>query len=327
MKISNYLKCAILLSVFLLAACQSKPPIVGKWQCDDIVKKGFVSILVLNVDFEVVNHETNIKHIADFVSKNHVDFILLQEAETYGGLIGPDDSTTALRKLLLKKHNMKFNMTSAADISIWGNAILSRCKITEANLRKINTPGTVGKGNKGKIGLNRNVLLAVVSIPDYGKVNIYNTHLCARCEKLERERQLDRALSWIEDTNLDSRITIFGGDLNFDRFVNDGQEAYMYERIIERGFKDAYANYPENIAEGLNALCEYEDDPDEHCTKGVTRIDDKNGRRVDYIFIKSPDSIKYADAEVVFNSIINDEEPTVSDHAGILILLNLLDAE
>ncbi|MGD9046121.1 MAG: hypothetical protein PVG06_20595 [Desulfobacterales bacterium] len=318
MKTSDYLKCAILLCVFLFAACQCKPPIIGDAQCDNIAKKGYVSILVLNVDYEVVNHEKNLKRIANFVANNHVDLILFQEAEAYGGITGPADATSELRKILLKKYKMRFNMTSAADILIWGNAILSSCEITETDLKKINTPGTVGKG---AIGLNRNVLLAVISIPDYGKVNVYNTHLCARCEKSEREVQLDRALSWIKEITPDSRLAIFGGDLNFDLFINNGAEVPMYKKIIKAGLKDAYADYMKTNGVGLDDLCEDEDKPDEHCTKGVTRIDDKNGRRVDYIFIKSPPGIK--SAKVVFNSVVSHTEPTVSDHAGVFIRLNL----
>jgi maltose 6'-phosphate phosphatase len=73
--------------------------------------------------------------------------------------------------------------------------------------------------------------------------------------------------------------------------------------------------------ETLETLCEDEDNPDQHCTKGVTQLDDKNGRRIDYIFAKSPATIRAA--RVVFNELVNNQEPTVSDHAGVFVSLEL----
>ena len=195
-------------------------------------------------------------------------------------------------------------MTSAEDMGIWGNAILSRCEITKTDIKKINRPGRI---SKGKMALARNVLLAVVSIPGYGN--------------LGRKLELDRALYWIEETNQDSRLAIFGGDFNFDRFVNAGSEAFMYEKIRSAGFEDAYADYMKNNGVSLETLCENEDEPDEHCTKGVTKHDKKNGRRIDYIFTKRPAAIEAA--RVVFNEMVNHDEPSVSDHAGVFIRLKL----
>jgi maltose 6'-phosphate phosphatase len=116
--------------------------------------------------------------------------------------------------------------------------------------------------------------------------------------------------------------SVLGGDFNFDLTINAGSEAFMWEKIIADGFIDAYAYYMiENHGESLDTLCDDEDRPDEHCTKGVTQLDDKNGRRVDYIFTKNPAAISAA--RVVFNEIVNQQEPTVSDHAGVFIRLDL----
>jgi maltose 6'-phosphate phosphatase len=324
MKTSDYLKCAILLSVFLFTACQCKPPIDGDAQCDDLAKNGYVSILDLNIEWvrEVNNEEPKLRQIADFVAKNHVDFVLLQEV-TSRTITGRKNSATELRKILLKKHNMRYNVTAAEDIVSWGNAILSRCEITRTDKKNLYTRGNP---NKDKWALSRNVLLAVVSIPGYGNVNIYDTHLCSSdCGLTGRKLELDIALSWIKETTSGSRLAIIGGDFNFDRFVNAGSEAFMWQKIIDAGFKDAYADYMEKHGVDLDFLCENECKPDEHCTKGVTKRDKKNGRRIDYIFTNTSHTIKDAreDARVVFNEMINPDEATVSDHAGVFILLKL----
>jgi maltose 6'-phosphate phosphatase len=325
MKTADHFTCAILLSVFLFAACQAaRPPVVGDAQCADIAQKGYVSILDLNVCYtEVVNLEKNFRHIADFVAQNDVDIILLQEV-VGSEITGMDNSAIELRKILLKEHNMRFSATTAWDLGISnffidGNAILSRCEIAKTDIKKISTPGNIGKK---QVALSRNVHLAVVSIPGYGNLNVYNTHLCARCKKSERESQLERALSWIEKTNAGSRLAIFGGDMNFDRIINSGTEAFMWEKIIAAGFIDAYANRMiRNSSETLETLCEDEDNADEHCTKGVTQLDDYNSRRIDYIFTNSPATVRAA--RVVFNEMVNSDEPTLSDHAGVFIRLDL----
>jgi maltose 6'-phosphate phosphatase len=54
---------------------------------------------------------------------------------------------------------------------------------------------------------------------------------------------------------------------------------------------------------------------------GVSELDGPNARRVDYIFTKAPSNIRAA--RVVFNTLVNSDEPTVSDHAGVFISLEL----
>jgi maltose 6'-phosphate phosphatase len=73
--------------------------------------------------------------------------------------------------------------------------------------------------------------------------------------------------------------------------------------------------------ETLDTLCEDEDNADKHCTVGVSKMNGHNARRVDYIYIKSPATIRAT--RVFFNTLVNEGEPTVSDHAGVFISLNL----
>ena len=122
----------------------------------------------------------------------------------------------------------------------------------------------------------------------------------------------------------DDYPTILGGDLNFDRFRQDGKQKLQYDKIINTGFIDAYAQYiiaASGSQETLDTLCEDEDNPDKHCTVGVSKLNGSNSRRKDYIFARG-----FADvllSKVVFNTLINPEEPTVSDHAGVLVRMEL----
>jgi maltose 6'-phosphate phosphatase len=151
--------------------------------------------------------------------------------------------------------------------------------------------------------------------------------LCAGCEINEREEQLDELLDFVNslDASMPSNNpSVLGGDFNFDRFDNESAEKFLWEKIINNGFIDAYADFTlanSNGKETLDTLCEDEDNADEHCTVGVSELNGPNARRVDYIFTKAPSNIR--GAKVVFNTLVNKTEPTVSDHAGVFISLDL----
>ena len=98
----------------------------------------------------------------------------------------------------------------------------------------------------------------------------------------------------------------------------------MWLRILCAGFNDAYADYVITSSDGqetLDSLCEDEDNADAHCTVGVSELNGHNARRVDYIFTKNPSTI--LGSRVVFNPAVNEGQPTVSDHAGVFISLEL----
>ena len=89
-------------------------------------------------------------------------------------------------------------------------------------------------------------MLSRLDIPGFGKINVYNTHLCADCEEFERAEQIDVLLEFLNDLEENTGggfPTILGGDFNFDRFRNDGEQRFQYEKIIDSGFSDAYAEY------------------------------------------------------------------------------------
>ena len=338
MKISDYLKYSILLSVFLFISCQTccPPPIEPGASCDKITERGYINILVINVDaLESEHWLERLEHIADFAAEDDVDVILLQEIKG-GAAAETDNSADELKKILRNKHNIDYNLSTSWEIGVSGfwrsaNAILSRCEIKSVQCEELPFVETRFKRDVDKkmkaISITRNVQMARLEIPERGLINVYNTHLCARCTTDGRTKQLDELLEiFIKmETEMPGNYpSVLGGDFNFDRFVNQGAERFLWQKVIDNGFMDAYAEFfikDSGDPAILERLCEKKDKPDEHCTKGVTRLDCTNGRRIDYIFAKSPASIKAA--RVVFNEIVNNDEPTVSDHAGVFISLEL----
>jgi maltose 6'-phosphate phosphatase len=338
MKISDYLKCLILLSIFLFISCQTccPPPIKGDARCDNITEKGFINILDINVlALEPEDMDKRFEYIADFAAENEVDVILLQEI--IGGLVtGTNNSAQDLREILRNKHNLDYNISTAWEIGdpdFWSsaNAILSRCEIKYSRCESLPFVEKLWKRDKDKkmkaISITRNVQIVRLEIPERGEINVYNTHVCARCEIDGRDKQLEKLLEFVisMDTEMPGNYpSVLGGDFNFDRFDNEGAEKFLWEKIINNGFIDAYAAFIIANSSGyetLETLCEHEDNADEHCTVGVSQLNGPNARRVDYIFTKSPATIRAA--RVAFNELVNDDEPTVSDHAGVFISLEL----
>jgi len=324
----KHLITGILAGLLMVGGCSdSLPPVDNGAVCGNL--NGELSVLNINVLFtEVGNLETSFGHIADFVAQSGVDVILLQEV--VGGITtGTDNSALELSRILSEKYGLEFNVVTAWDMGesntfINGNAILSKCKIIKADAKKISTPGEIGTT---AVSLSRNIQLAVIEIPGYGNVNVYNIHLCAKCDKPERELQLDRALAWIAETNTNSKFAILGGDMNFDRFNNGASERHLWYKITDTGFIDAYADYMiNNKGETLDTLCEgdypgqEQDVADEHCTKGVTDLNSKNPQRVDYIFTRNAGEITAA--KVVFNNVVDPQQPGISDHAGVFVEIN-----
>lgn len=335
MKTSVYLVHSILLAAFLFASCQTlPPPIEGEAICDDVASRGHLNILDINVLFLRKNMEKRLGYIADFAAKNDVDVILLQEI-VGGTFFGTENSAQDLREILRKNHGLYYNITTAYEFGetnvAWGaNVILSRCAIKYAKFEPLPFVERLFKQNEIEtkaITLNRNVQMARLEIPKHGETNVYNTHLCARCDIGGRAKQLEVLLEFVNnlETNMPgNNPSVLGGDFNFDLFDNQGAEKFLWEKIIDNNFIDAYAEFMITNSSGqetLDTLCEDEKNADNHCTVGVSKMNGHNARRVDYIYTKSPATIRAA--RVVFNSLVNEEEPTVSDHAGVFISLDL----
>lgn len=171
-------------------------------------------------------------------------------------------------------------------------------------------------------------------------MNVYNTHLCAgECTVGELGNQVNAVLKFVRKTERifsfggrRHRPYVLGGDFNMDNFRNlpdegeFGPEKELYDNILEAGFIDAYAKVNSATPDFPNDLCEDPNNPDTHCTVGVSDYNGSNARRIDYVFadrryFNSQESI--SDGMVVFNTLVNGESPSVSDHAAVLVTLKL----
>jgi maltose 6'-phosphate phosphatase len=257
--------------------------------------------------------------------------LLLQEV-VGGILVGTPNSAEDLRDLLLDEHNLNYFLRTAFETGVTGllstaNAILSRFEIESSDNHRL--PWVTEEEFLGfDVKLPRNVIQTRLLIPSFGEVDVFNTHLCARCSLEDREDQLDEVFDFIEKFQNAAgapRPTVLGGDMNFDLFANNGDERFLYGKVLEEGFSDAYAKYiiaAANGQETLETLCEKEDNADEHCTVGVSDLNGSNARRIDYIFARGFGPP--VQSQVVFNpNAPNGVPPTVSDHAAVVVHLHL----
>jgi maltose 6'-phosphate phosphatase len=318
---------------FLQVSCQTTPlpPGIGDSKCEKVAEKGFINILTINLLFsEIEDRNDRLEAIADFAATHDVDVLMLQEVVN-GALVKTDNSAQDLRDILSNKHNLGYNIQTAFEIGLPGllsvaNGVLSRCEIRYNLVQRLpKTPEIEFNGHVFEV--SRNVVLSRLEIPDSGKISVYNTHLCADCEESERAQQVEvllEFLSRLEENAADDYPTILAGDFNFDRFRNHGAQRFQYEQIVNAGFIDAYAEYIIVESEGretLDTICEDEDNPDEHCTTGVSQLNGPKSRRKDYIFTRGFADVRFS--KIVFNTLVNETEPTVSDHAGVFIRLGL----
>jgi maltose 6'-phosphate phosphatase len=286
-----------------------------------------IKVMSINLLFsEIDDRNKRLKIIADYVAENDVDFVLLQEV-VRGDLAKTDNSAKDLKDFIFKRHNLEyFVRTETETISIpfvsnflrVGNAILSRYKIEYSDAKKLPKSSEIEVFGNYKLEFTRNVMMLRSTVNGFGAIHVYNTHLCAGCEIKEHEAQLDVLLQFVKKIERDitgENPVILGGDFNIDRIQKAGVENYLYEKVLLEGFIDAYAvaaNDP------LDELCEDKDNPDEHCTIGVTNLGDSNPGRVDYIFAKG--FRKVTNSQIIFNSAITDD-PAVSDHSAVSVSL------
>jgi maltose 6'-phosphate phosphatase len=286
-----------------------------------------IKVMSINLLFsEIDDRNKRLKRIADYVAENDVDFVLLQEV-VRGDLAKTDNSAKDLKDFIFERHNLKYFVRTetetipipiVSDFLRVGNGILSRHEIEYSDAKQLPKSSEFELFDIFKIQMKRNVMMLGSNVNGFGAIHVYNTHLCAGCEIKDREEQLDALLQFVKKIERDitgENPVILGGDFNIDRIKKGGKENYLYEKVLLEGFSDAYAAA---AIDPLDELCEYEDNPDEHCTIGVTDLGDSNAGRIDYIFAKR--FHKVTNSQVIFNSAITDDPP-VSDHSAVSVRL------
>jgi maltose 6'-phosphate phosphatase len=237
-----------------------------------------------------------------------------------GGFLAMSDFTNSARRLkemLSEEKGLEYNLRTAFEIGLpglfyTGNAILSRCEIKFSLVKRLPRESEIEIFGR-VIKLPRNVQMARLKIPDFGKFNAYNTHLCAGCTAVERGEQLEALFDFmytVENFIPGEDPIVLGGDFNIDR--SDAEELKLYQIITEEEeFIDTYAEI------FGDQLC-LENSLDEHCTVGNTyfdSIEQGSAKRIDYVFRKG--FAGTSSAEVFFNNR-EDDFPPVSDHSAVL---------
>ncbi len=295
-------------------------------------KKVSFKILTINLLFsEIVDRTLRLTRIADYVqstwtspSTTPVDVLLLQEV-VGGALVGTNNSAQDLQNLLANRgltYYLDYHMEeSFPGLFTQGIAILSRYPrvasqyLVLANVETVNFLGL-------QVTLPRIVLMNGISIPGYGRINIYNTHLCSECDASGRAQQVGTLLNFIQsiEQSFPAGDQIFlGGDFNLD--LNDASQRPTYQTILSSGFIDTY-----NAINHVGFTCCNPVSAGACCTFGLPgnpyAFDPTTGQietpaRLDYIFSRGK-GMQILDSQVVFNN-----GDWVSDHSGLVSQIQL----
>ena len=270
-------------------------------------------LLSLNLAFWAIEgREARLDRLARYVIDRQIDVIALQEVA--GGLLLLSDDTAADLQRALRRRQSSYQRRTAFAHEIGrlvrvGNAMLSRCPITNHAVTALPEIAELERlGMRFRIG--RNILHAGLMIGGR-EVRVATTHLCADCGAGERRRQLDMVLR--------QRFDILAGDLNIDRYRDGAAERPLYDALVARGYRDAVAR-----GRGTPDLCIEAESPAADCTVGVTRLNGPSTRRVDYVWVG--EGLDIMEAETVLDPLIDPSEPDISDHAGVLVTLRLVDS-
>ena len=271
--------------------------------------------------------------IAKFILEENIDCVLCQEVvggklAQELGLIEMLNGALELKSKLGDDYNLRYRLANGIPfVFSVGNAIL--CK------RPIKIKWTVAKTlpfaseitfQGIDIKLRRRIMGCLLDVPDFGRLLVFNVHLCAACPTDQRQAQINKALKFIRIVRTFVRLfygnvpCAFGGDFNIQDVPKGSPDsaADEYNLITGAGFIDAYAE--SNGCVFQTDCCIPDADPltvEPGCTFAV----DKNRfesnplktSRIDYFFLRelTPES-----AYVVFNS---DRGPFVSDHSGLVV--------
>jgi maltose 6'-phosphate phosphatase len=299
------------------------------WQatCPDVLERGHLNVLTINLLFsEIKDRQLRLERIADYLEEEEddgepVDVVLLQEV-VGGAFAGTVNSSLDLRNLLARRglnYNLRYRLANGFPglLSV-GIAVLSRCQILLTTARSL--PFVTEEPFAGlEVPLRRKAMMCRIKIPGYGKIHMYNVHLCAFCDIAERLFQTYALLDFVDDTERliwGTNPIILGGDFNIEdaRIPSDAPE---YDAIVGAGFTDTYAS--DHMC--MDAVC---CDPDSGagCTFAVPgnpyAVNLFTGLpeapvRIDYIFAKG-----FAPGDIIGSTVVlNSDSNWVSDHSAV----------
>jgi maltose 6'-phosphate phosphatase len=220
--------------------------------CSDVASRRPAHLNVLTINFlytEIQQRSLRLNRLVDFVATaaEPVDVILMQEVAG-GALEKTTNVAVDLQRALAARHanyNLAYHLANGIPglLSV-GNAVLSRCNIaqtytwflpfvTEEPFPNLNV----------SVPLKREIMLARLDVPGHGRLNVYNTHLCAFCDPVaERLPQAKTALDFIRFMQiLFPAPLVFGGDFNTD--LNSRADQAVYAAVTGTGLVDSYSRY------------------------------------------------------------------------------------
>jgi maltose 6'-phosphate phosphatase len=275
----------------------------GEPVCPD----GTLRFMTINLLFsERAMRDERLARIADYIDEHcSVDVILVQEVVS-GALAGTLNSALDLKNILAAKghhYYLSYRLANGLPGLLGvGNAILSRHRILFTVAKTL--PFVTEEPFEGfEIPLRRIVMMSRIRVPGVGKINVYNTHLCAFCDPGERLAQAQVLFQFM--TNVERFIPgtspiVLGGDFN----TEDTSALYG---AIAGVFTDSYS--AANCGSGP-------------CTDGATFAvpgnpfdSDEPSVRIDYIFLKHWEDWTIS-SDVVFDSEGNGD--WVSDHSAVV---------
>ena len=210
-----------------------------------------LNVMTINLLFlEIEDRDTRLNVIADYVrnSQEPIDLILLQEV--VGGTLSRTTNSALDLKHKLAARGLKYNLSyrmanGLPGLLTVGNAILSLHDILFTVSATL--PFESEEIFQGvEIPLKRKAMMSRIDVPGYGNINVYNTHLCAYCDPLERLEQTKALINFVKTVEWfipGSNPIILGGDFNVpDALIGSGS-APEYDLITRNGFIDSYAAY------------------------------------------------------------------------------------
>jgi endonuclease/exonuclease/phosphatase family metal-dependent hydrolase len=272
------------------------------------------------------------KSIADYIVTEDIDCVLCQEVvggelAKKLGLTQTLNSSLDLKNLLGKDYELSYHLANGIPLVFSvGNAIFCKkpidIKWTVADTLPFASEVTI---NGTDIKLRRVIMSSLLEAPGFGRLLLFNVHLCSGCPTEQRRAQIEEALEFIGKVKKWARLLygnvpcLFGGDFNIsDKAGGSADSLQEYELITNAGFQDAYADYG-SCTFGTDC-CEPDDDPsivEDGCTYAVDNNlfenDPLQTTRIDYFFYQG---LSVDSASVVFNSLSG---PFVSDHSGLLV--------
>ena len=167
--------------------------------CEDVAARG-LNVLTINLLFpEIAIREDRLRQIAAFAAQNKVDVILLQEVVA-GLAANTENSAEDLRDILSLEQGLDYEIAMALEAGspasfAVANATLSRCAILRPRIEQLPPASEVTIAG-AFVPTARNLLMTLLDLPGFGRVSVYNTHLCAGCA-VERAAQVEAILGAI----------------------------------------------------------------------------------------------------------------------------------